>query len=67
MMPWLTVVDPGFHQGWSANSPGGVPTYDFAKVLQTLHEIERIWTSGGPSRPLRPATGLVMSFLPMLI
>ena len=30
----------------------GAPTYDFAKISQKLHEIERIWT---PSRPLRSA------------
>ena len=33
--------------GGGANSPGGVPTYDFAKFSQKLHEIERIWTPGG--------------------
>ena len=27
-----------------ANSPRGAPTYDFAKISQKLHEIERIWT-----------------------
>ena len=26
---------------------GGTPTYDFAKISQKLHEIERIWTLGG--------------------
>ena len=26
-----------------ANSPGGAPTYDFAKCSRKLHEIERIW------------------------
>ena len=26
---------------------GGVPTYDFAKFSQKLHETERIWTRGG--------------------
>ena len=29
---------------------GGAPTYDFAKISQKLHEIERIWTRGG-ARP----------------
>ena len=29
---------------------GGVPTYDFGKISQKLHEIERIWTGGG-ARP----------------
>ena len=33
---------------------GGAPTYDFAKISQKLHEIERIWT---PGDPLRSATG----------
>ena len=40
------VVDPGFSRGWGANPPG-VPTYDFAKFSQKLHEIERIWTPRG--------------------
>ena len=47
---WNSVADPGFPQGGGANSPGGgeAPTYDFAKFSQKLHEIERIWTRGGP-------------------
>ena len=38
----------------------GAPTYDFAKISQKLHEIERIWTPrGGASKILlcRSATG----------
>ena len=31
---------------------GGAPTYDFAKIPQKLHEIERIWTPRG--RGARP-------------
>ena len=53
------VADPGFPRGGGANSPGGVPTYDFAKFSQKLHEIERIWTPRGarvPRVPLRSAT-----------
>ena len=46
-----TVADPGFLPGGGANSPGGAPTYDFAKFSQKLHEIERIWTPGGGARP----------------
>ena len=46
------VADLGFPRGGGANSPGGVPTYDFAKISQKLHEIERIWTPrGGGARP----------------
>ena len=41
------VADPGFPRGGGANSPGGAPTYDFAKFPQKLHEIERIWTPRG--------------------
>ena len=48
--PSTPVADPGFPQGGGANSPGGAPTYDFAKFSQKLHEIERIWTPGG-ARP----------------
>ena len=29
---------------------GGMPTYDFAKFAQKLHEIERIWTPRGGAR-----------------
>ena len=47
-----SVADPGFPRGGGANSPGGAPTYDFAKFSQKLHEIERIWTPrGGGARP----------------
>ena len=48
----LSVADPGFPRGGGANSPGGMPTYNFAKISQKLHEIERIWTPrGGGARP----------------
>ena len=43
----IAVADPGFPRGGGANSPGGAPTYDFAKISQKLHEIERIWAPGG--------------------
>ena len=46
------VADLGFPRDRGANSRGGggrAPTYDFAKISQKLHEIDRIWT-----RPLRP-------------
>ena len=43
----VAVADPGFPRGGGANSPGGAPTYDFAKISQKLHEIERIWAPGG--------------------
>ena len=44
------VADLGFPRGGGANSPGGTPTYDFAKISPKLHEIKRIWTRGG-ARP----------------
>ena len=47
----FAVADPGFPRGGGANSPGGAPTYDFAKFHQKLHEIERIWTPRGGARP----------------
>ena len=46
----MSVADPGFPRGGGANSPGGAPTYDFAKFSQKLHEIERIWIPRG-ARP----------------
>ena len=57
----IAVADPGFPRGGGANSPGGSPTYDFAKFPQKLHEIERIRPRGGGervSRLLRSATAL---------
>ena len=43
-LPW---ADPGFPREGDANSRGGgPPTYEFAKIFQKLHEIERIWTPG---------------------
>ena len=46
------MADPGFPRGGGANSPGA-PTYEFAKISQKLHEIERIWALGGvPRAPL---------------
>ena len=57
------VADPEFPRGGGANSPGGAPTYDFAKFSQKLHEIERIWAPRGARAslvpPLRSATGQV--------
>ena len=44
-------------------SEEGTPTYDFAKISQKLHEIERIWTGGGahvPRAPLRSATDILL-------
>ena len=42
------MADPGFFRGGGANSPRGAPTYNFAKISQKLHEIERIWTPLDP-------------------
>ena len=46
-------ADPGFPVGGGANSPGGAPTYDFAKFCEKLHEIEKILGRGGgaPATP----------------
>ena len=46
---------PGFPRGGGA-TPRGVPTYDFVKISQKVHEIERNWTSrgGGPVSPAPP-------------
>ena len=45
------MADPGFPGGGGANSPGGVPTYNFAEFSQKLHEIERIWSPRKGARP----------------
>ena len=57
----LSLADPGFSRGGGANSPGGAPTYDFAKFSQKLHDIERIWTGGRVSKILlcRSATACI--------
>ena len=47
----IAVADPGFPRGGGANSPGGAPTYDFAKSFQKMHEIERILSPRGGARP----------------
>ena len=55
----MPVADPGFPRGGGANSPGGAPTYDFAKFSQKLHEIERIWIGGeGGTRDATACFGL---------
>ena len=51
----ISVADPGFLRGGGANSL----TYNFPKISQKLHGIERIWTLGGmriPRTPTRSAT-----------
>ena len=58
------MADPGFLRGGGANSPGGVPIYDFAKISQKLHKIERIWTPGAPPLDL-PLTSYWNAFLLM--
>ena len=35
-------MDPGFFEGGGANPPGGgALTYDFAKMYQKMHEVEK--------------------------
>ena len=36
----ISGADPGF-------SEGGAPTYDFVKICEKLHEIQKIWAVGG--------------------
>ena len=60
-----SVADPGFPRGWCANSRGA-PTYNFAKISQKLHEIERILTTGDvPRAPLSSATDIAESGIKM--
>ena len=55
-------ADPEFSVGGGANPPGG-QTYNFVKISEKLHEIEKILgRRGGPharSAPLRSATAYV--------
>ena len=44
------MADPGFPGGGAPTPQRGVPTYDFVKISQELHEIERIWTPRGWGR-----------------
>ena len=42
---------------------GGPPTYDFAKISQKLHDIERIWTGGASlAPPLDPPLQIEIKF-----
>ena len=53
--PCNAVPDPGFQQGGAPTLQAGLPTYDFNKNFQKLHEIETIWTrreGGGVSKIL---------------
>ena len=53
MIKALSVADPGFPRGGSANPKGGVPTYYLANFSRKLHENEEILGRGG-ARPSRP-------------
>ena len=51
-------ADIGFTIG-GAPTLQGVPTYDFAKISEKLHEIEKILVrGGGGAPPLRSATDM---------
>ena len=54
-------ADPGFSVGGGADPPGGAPTYDYVKISEKLHEIEKILDRRGActgGAPLRSATEL---------
>ena len=56
------MADPGFPRG--ARQPlRGVPTYDFAKFSQKLHEIERIWTPWGRASLAAPLDPPLVHFM----
>ena len=45
-------ADPGFPLGGGTDPPGrGAPTYDFVKISEKLHEIEKILGRGGGRPP----------------
>ena len=52
---WMIAgTDPGFPIGGGTNPLGGVPTYDFAKFCEKLHEIEKMLGRRGSVRRGRP-------------
>ena len=57
-------ADPGFLRG--RQLPRGDGNIRFAKFSRELHEIERIWVPGGPSRPLNLPLETPNEYLPML-
>ena len=51
----LAGADPGFPVGGGADPPGGgAPTYDFVKISQNMHEIEKILDHRGGRAPGAP-------------
>ena len=46
----IPVAEPGFPWSGSTNLPGGANIW-FCQNFQKLHEIERIWTTGGATHP----------------
>ena len=44
------VADPGFPRGGGANSPGGAPTYDFAKFSKNWMKLKEFGPPGGGAR-----------------
>ena len=47
----LPVADLGFPRGGGANSPGGAPTYDFAKFSKNCMKLKEFGPPGGGARP----------------
>ena len=61
-----TGADPGFPVGGAREPSGGVPTYDFAKFCEKMHEIEKILGHGGGgahrARPPKSATDIYLEY-----
>ena len=57
-----TGADPGFPIGGDTNPVGGMPTYDFAKFSEKMHEIEKILGHRGgghvPGAPPKSTTDI---------
>ena len=49
-LPTVSVADPGFPRGGGANSRGGVPTYDFAKISKNCMKLKEFGPPGGRSK-----------------
>ena len=51
----IAVADPWFPRGEGANSPGGMPTYNFAKISQNCMNLKDLEPPGGHASLVPPS------------